>query len=655
MPNFNRCRIISFLFFATFFVCYSSGQEVEEKSGSGDKLQILVPHDDWYFQEDQNQHIYVGDVEVQTPEIEFDLNTAMDQGVQFTIESDAKQIEIRGGGISLTLPVKDESLDLALSAKSKDLWITCNGNQDAKWQGKWIRMCRSTSVVTIRFLSARYAQISGQALDGAPVVLKKRRAAIRRKADDGKKSWLEVLGESVAYIQTFDDDGKKMGHGTGFVVTTEGLIATNYHVVNSVSAAHAIFYSTDRRVKLELVSIDKDMDLALLKPVSDVFEQEAYDESFASLNQKLKDRIRSLDEAEMIIDESYVYTPLILGESKEVHAGDEVWALGYPKHFGFVVTKGVVGKVGKNDQNEERQEIQTDCTINPGNSGGPLVNDFGEVIGINTYMSAVANEAYFAIAVSHLREKIEESQSDEPLTFAKNPKDGKTLGNYEEYPSFKIVEHIPSKGMISYAAKLKNSVMCTGCKGRGDVRVKVFSHYEKKYANNTVRKYVYKDRACSSCDGTGMRKERDFLMVMHRFVEKFSTISEDKDYDRVVEIAKTKLIDLFRLNLLGIHERTITHLRKVLLVEKEEYIGKPVVFVVNVRGNTRLDKNGQLFVVYTYGAENRVAMSDLKIDEGTRDEVCLAGGIIAGYLHGPKNELIPVVQHGYLIPYRGEE
>lgn len=136
--------------------------------------------------------------------------------------------------------------------------------------------------------------------------------------------------------------------GSGVIVTKEGHIITNNHVVDQVDEIEVVL-SDGRTRKARLIGADKELDLAVLK----------------------------VDEAGM--------QPLKLGDSDAVQAGDFVLAIGNPFGFDETVTDGIISSKGRPNRADGFGDfLQTNAAINPGNSGGPLIDLHGEVVGINT-------------------------------------------------------------------------------------------------------------------------------------------------------------------------------------------------------------------------------------------------------------------------------
>jgi len=153
------------------------------------------------------------------------------------------------------------------------------------------------------------------------------------------------------------------GIGSGAIVSPDGYIVTNDHVVDGATQIRVTL--NDRRVfPAKLVGVDKLNDLAVIK-----------------------------------ID-AHNLPSIPWGDSTKLHPGETVLAFGNPfGNFPFTVTRGIVSGLDRpnpysNDPRKPGDFIQTDAAINPGNSGGPLVNAYGEVVGIDTFI--ISNSGSFA-------------------------------------------------------------------------------------------------------------------------------------------------------------------------------------------------------------------------------------------------------------------
>lgn len=173
------------------------------------------------------------------------------------------------------------------------------------------------------------------------------------KASDKQKRSAQIPEFFERFFDGLEDhftvpEHDQESQGSGFIVSSDGYILTNYHVVNG--ADKMLVRLQDRReLQAELVGSDKQSDLALLK----------------------------IDAKDL--------TPVKVGSSANLKVGEWVLAIGAPFGFESTVTAGIVSAVGRSLPNENYVPfIQTDVAINPGNSGGPLINLDGEVVGINS-------------------------------------------------------------------------------------------------------------------------------------------------------------------------------------------------------------------------------------------------------------------------------
>jgi Do/DeqQ family serine protease len=181
-----------------------------------------------------------------------------------------------------------------------------------------------------------------------------------------------------------EDDDPQGGLGSGVIVSPEGYILTNFHVIEGAQEIE-VTLSDSRKATAKLIGADPDTDLAIL-------------------------RIQ-LDRLPVIA----------LGNSDSLQVGDRVLAIGNPFGVGQTVTSGIVSALGRNQLgiNTFENFIQTDAAINPGNSGGALVDVQGNLLGINTaiYSRSGGNMGIgFAIPVSTARQVLEGIVKDGQVT-----------------------------------------------------------------------------------------------------------------------------------------------------------------------------------------------------------------------------------------------
>ncbi len=174
---------------------------------------------------------------------------------------------------------------------------------------------------------------------------------------------------------------QQIGGGSGFIISADGLIMTNKHVVSDTAATYTVLTNDGKKYDAEVLSRDQVNDLALVK-----------------------------------INASNLPT-LTLGDSSKLLIGQKVIAIGNSLgQYSNTVTTGIVSGIGRtitaggtvgSEQSEQLEGvIQTDAAINPGNSGGPLLDIGGSVIGINTAIDSQGQLIGFAIPVNDIKKDV---------------------------------------------------------------------------------------------------------------------------------------------------------------------------------------------------------------------------------------------------------
>ena len=196
---------------------------------------------------------------------------------------------------------------------------------------------------------------------------------------------IETTNKSVVGISKVKNKGNtiflkegtsELGLGTGFIVTSEGYIVTNQHVSGDKNSTCYVTLEDGRNYEATVVWADSDIDLSVIK-----------------INAKNLEFLK-------------------LGDSENIKIAQKVYAIGNPIGYEFqrTVTSGIISglertiKIEENDKNYYMENlIQTDATINLGNSGGPLINEKGEVIGINSVKITTAEGIGFAIPINNVK------------------------------------------------------------------------------------------------------------------------------------------------------------------------------------------------------------------------------------------------------------
>jgi S1-C subfamily serine protease len=175
---------------------------------------------------------------------------------------------------------------------------------------------------------------------------------------------VDRIGPAVVRVEPLTD-GRPSGVGSGVIISPDGFVLTNSHVIQGTRQAR-LRLSDGRVVEARLIGEDRDTDLALLRAHAD----------------------------------GLPFAPL--GDSKRLRRGQIAIAIGNPLGFESTVTAGIVSALGRSLRTGTGRliddVIQTDAALNPGNSGGPLVSSRAEVVGINTAVIMGSQGICFAVA-----------------------------------------------------------------------------------------------------------------------------------------------------------------------------------------------------------------------------------------------------------------
>ena len=186
-------------------------------------------------------------------------------------------------------------------------------------------------------------------------------SSLKAKTSSDFSGIIEDAVEAVVSIKT------NVAQGTGFIITDDGYVVTNAHVLEGATYAIAITADQDQ-ISMSLVGYSSTLDLALLKIEGN-------------------------------------YQPLKFADSDDVKVGEKVIAIGNPYGLSFSVSEGIVSATGRTATGYGGKYIQTDAALNSGNSGGPLINTDGEVIGVNNFKIEGDNIG-FALESDYVKEEI---------------------------------------------------------------------------------------------------------------------------------------------------------------------------------------------------------------------------------------------------------
>jgi S1-C subfamily serine protease len=251
---------------------------------------------------------------------------------------------------------------------------------------KWLAAVAAVSLLGGGVAGAIGGRLADDATSSSPsaVAASNNGSVITQTGD--VQSILAKVQPGVVYIHSQATRGGRFfptqGAGTGVILTPDGEVLTNAHVVAGATSIRINLPGESQTRDATLVAADSGNDLALLK-----------------------------------INGASNLPTVELGSSDALRVGDDVVAIGNALDLrgGFTVTRGIVSALNRSIGGEDGARlsglIQTDAAINPGNSGGPLVNSAGQVIGINTAVDGQGQNIGFAIAIDKAKPIVERLRS----------------------------------------------------------------------------------------------------------------------------------------------------------------------------------------------------------------------------------------------------
>ena len=269
-----------------------------------------------------------------------------------------------------------------------------------------------------------------------------------------------VVSVNVSSTSTnyFGQTVENAASGTGFAITQDGYIVTNYHVVGGASSVKVTLYNGET-YDASVIGGDEDYDVAVIK-----------------------------------IDVTGL-SPVVLGNSSKLAIGETVAAIGNPLgELTFSMSQGIVSCVDRaiNVDGTPFNMIQVDCSINPGNSGGPLVNTYGEVVGIvsakySSYSSTTVEGIGFAIPINDVIAMIEDIMTNGYVT--NKPFIGITPGTMTQQMAQQY-RYSVSEGVFVYSVEPGSAAEKAGLQ-MGDVILRIDDKEIKDTSDLTAAKKGY--------------------------------------------------------------------------------------------------------------------------------------------------------------------
>lgn len=282
----------------------------------------------------------------------------------------------------------------------------------------------------------------------------------------------------------FEDGAADLGLGTGFIVSQDGYIVTNYHVSGEKNSICYVTLEDGRNYKANVAWADKDMDLSVIKINAN---------NLSYLN---------------------------LGDSDNIKIAQSVYAIGNPIGYEFqrTVTSGIISGLDRTIKLEEEDKtyymedlIQTDATINPGNSGGPLIDKYGNVIGVNSIKITSAEGIGFAIPINIVKPIVEKLKNNGEFNAA-------TLGifaydkNVVPYINQESGTSMTLKNGIYVAEVIKNSPAEKYGIRKGDILIEIDGVKLDKMSR--LRTHIYEKEIGDEVNIKYVRNNKEYELIV---------------------------------------------------------------------------------------------------------------------------------------------
>lgn len=313
------------------------------------------------------------------------------------------------------------------------------------------------------------------------------------KATEDISNLIENVNNSVVGISKLkskgstiflEDGATNLGLGTGFIVSKDGYIVTNQHVSGEKNSASYVTLEDGRNYKANVVWADGDLDLSVIKINAD---------NLSYLN---------------------------LGDSDQIKVAQQVYAIGNPIGYEFqrTVTSGIISgldrtiKLEENEKNYYMEDlIQTDATINPGNSGGPLIDESGNVIGVNSIKITSAEGIGFAIPINIIKPIVDKLRNNGQFNTA-------TLGvfaydkNVVPYINQELGSNMTLQDGIYVVEVIKNSPADKYGLQKGDILLEIDGKKLDKMSK--LRTYIYEKEIGDEVNIKYVRNNKEYAATI---------------------------------------------------------------------------------------------------------------------------------------------
>lgn len=284
------------------------------------------------------------------------------------------------GGCSISRnPVNPEKTLVSKEAPIFDKRFQGVSFNDLDLNGFWTEGEDASSREPVPLTNLTFAELTATVKDGVVNIyalrLEERQAHFGISPNDLLPIRIPLVSDIIEIIPfkvPIPFKSKGISLGSGFIINHQGYILTNAHVVHNAVDIQVVLSEGKKEYPATIIGADRLTDTALIK-----------------------------------IESGFFLNPLPLGDSDTLRTGEMVLAIGNPLGLKHTVTSGLISakeRVSPHPEDKNVGFIQTDSSLNPGSSGGPLLNMYGEVVGINTAILSNAQLIGFAVPINTVKE-----------------------------------------------------------------------------------------------------------------------------------------------------------------------------------------------------------------------------------------------------------
>ncbi len=573
-----------------------------------------------------------------TPELEMNFAPFRKGPVSFTFTTDASYVRVKPGYTSIKLALTGKRHTLVLSAAEGEPQLVYNGKADKALQAEWASAVAKMrkDELTLRFGRCESVKLRWQRGVAEHAADAEHVDSLDPDAPAGPLSAdaaLARLRRATVQLELQRDADWHRSLATAVLVGEKGLAVTHAHLLRGVTGGRVQIPGARAPVGVELVMVDTDADLALVRLDLSHAPTAALVEPLALAGAELAEK-------------AVLWVGAVSGGRYDIAKAEVDKVVGYTELDARL--RAVL------EHRAGSRWLLLEEPLGPRHAGMPVLNEHGELVGFGTFALAARSRDGRVVSTAKLAELIGR-QPLEPITFAGAQR---KLAEGElpltTYPRLRVEAAQTAQQLRRQGTQLHQTHECAACKGDPVITRRVKVGYRK---SGNVREPVFEDRefACRVCDGTGLNDGESLWRSVANFTTVLAQTSKgDPAMGEVSRYVRENLRAMAEKHTVALTGLLAEH-SKPALVGGPEMIGKPVVLIGTLRRGVEVP--GGAGAVIGIGLDrDRVSggyflLDGVRLEGSARAKVALAGGVIAGFVQeGDGMAAMPIVTGGFVVP-----